>query len=216
MPAFAAFHDQFVPRDPAAQWLVCVGDEPGHPVIRLFGRDGKSVGAKFRSFAREGEGQCQFGLRDRRPVFPGQFAIFRQSPDYIVELEEEWLPQREAGGNVHGIDREQPVELQLGGMRGGIVVEAAGIGVEDWPHICRQLFEFAFGNAPGPKQVVDIIHWRTRLARDRPITPAGHGEHILQGEEIILCMGPGNAIGHVHVSGAIDVGDAIVVTDDFG
>ena len=145
-----------------------------------------------------------------------QRLAFDQRADHIAEAEEERLAQRETGGDIHAVDREEVAQLHFARVRRRVIVEASGIGFEQCARILRQFGKALLGSAACVEQMVGIVEGRAVLPGDCAIAPAAHRDHVLQGGKIVLRMGDGHAIGNVGIPLAINVRHAEFVAHDFG
>ena len=238
VPAFAAFDDQLVPRDPAAPRLVAVGNEPCDPVARFLRGDGKGVGAGHRpvlTHRQRVEGVAGllrgFGfLANRRAGHAGailargyggaefgmQVFARHQRSDHVVQAEEERLAQRKAGRDILAVHGEKIGQFQLSGMFLGVLVEAGGVGFEQRAGIGRQGVIMAVRRAARVEQVIDVVDLRTFLTRNRAVTTARHRDHVLQGEEIVLGVGDRDAVSDIGIRFAVDMRHTEFAADDFG
>ncbi len=139
-----------------------------------------------------------------------------QRPDGVLQAEKERLAQREPGGDIQSVHREQARQLYLATMRGGVVVQAGGIGFEQGAGVGGQLGIFALRRAARVEQVIDVIDLRAVLPRNRAIAPARHGDHVLKREEIVLRVRNGDTVCDIGIGLAIDCGHAEFAADDLG
>ena len=144
-----------------------------------------------------------------------QFLTLYQRPDDVPEAEEERLAKRETRSHVDTVDGKQIAKLDLVRMLKGIIVQARRIGIEQRARVFGQPRVTFLRRAARIEQVICIIECRTVLPGDRAISPAAHRNHILKGEEIVLRMGDGDAIGDIGIGLAVDVRYAEFVTTYF-
>ena len=230
MPALVAFHDQFIPCHTAAPGLVAVGNQHGGST-RFLRRNGKGVGtghgailAKRRErnllpllLILHNRGMRPAGIpRNIRPMFGMQFFACHQRLNHIVQGEEERLAQGKSGGHILAVNRKEIAQLYFFRMGGSIVIQPGRIGFKQGAGIGGQFGIVPLRRPARIQQVIDIIHRRPILTRYRAIATARHGQHILQGEEIILSMGCCHAIGDIGISLAVNMRHAEFIARDTG
>ena len=147
-------------------------------------------------------------------VFAAQRLARDQRFDHAVEAEKERLAQRKTCRHVFAFNRKQIAELQLVRVLFCELVEPCRIGIEQRAGVFGQVRIVALCRAARVEQVVDIIDCRAVLAGDRAIAAPGHGDHVLQGREIVFRMGDGDAVSDVRVGIAIDMRHAEFVAND--
>ena len=95
-----------------------------------------------------------------------------------------------------------------------ILVEPGGIGFEQGSRVCGQRVIMAIRCSARIEQVIDKIHLCAVLTGNRAIPATRHGNHVLQGKEIVLCMSDGHAVSDIGVSLAVNVRHAEFAADD--
>ena len=192
MPALAAFDDGLVPGDRAGEGLVAVDQQAGGAVGRARRGDGDAVGALGHGIGRQVVEALQLG----------------------VEAVEEGGLEDEAGGDVLARDGEH-ARRDLIGMLGAVEVDAVGVALQHGADVGRQLaFITGVDRLPDAQQADDVVgRRRLQSVRGGQMAPGGQGD-LLDGGEVVLGVGEGQAEGGVGVGLAEDVGHAPVVAAD--
>jgi hypothetical protein len=115
-----------------------------------------------------------------------------------VQAVEERLLEDEAGLDVVA-GQGQQARLDLVRMLGGIDANPVGIGLHDLAQVGRQFAVVGVGGRPDVEQSGDIVGRRGGLALAAGQHAAGGQHNVLQGVEIVLALGVGQAEGGVGV-----------------
>ena len=194
VPALAAVEHRLVPRHRPGVGLVRIDQQAGGAVGRTRGGDRHAVGADRR-----------LRLAFRRGV---------QVLQHPVQAIEERRLEHEAGGDVAAADRQKAGRDEVR-MAGAIGVDPVGVGLQHPAQIRRQVAVIAgVHRRPHPQQPDDIVgHGALRPLLCGQGSARGQGD-VLDGGEVVLGVGPGQAIGDVGVGRAGDVRHAEVVPPD--
>ena len=99
-------------------------------------------------------------------------------------------------------------------MRRGVVVEAGGISFEQRAGTRFEIGVLPLRRAARVEQSECVIELRTFFTRDRTVAPAGHRDHVLQGEEVVLGMRLRDAVSDVGIGPPVDVRHTPFVAHD--